>query len=271
MPTVARKDIVAAVYNAVLTAANNGELPTTLLAAGQTLFRSVATEHLPKPPAGGSVSKRKAQSVLEPRDGAAGSEKKDKNRFTGLSHNPNIRSIGGLYCVTQQQALVNEAMHYARMEANVRKELLTGAALRDAALANRCVAKLVLMDRFLVADLSPHNPGSKRFLKCVEDQPGMKQLLANTQYSTNVSLWDRMVDSEDCSVARGFGLALANLGYLSGLLAQTVRRSGRSAEERGDNIILFGGCGVPVPGIYIDQVFYFDACGALERFPLTFP
>ena len=271
MPTVARKDVVAAVYHATLAVAKNGLLPSTPLAAGHTLFRAVPNKYLPKPAAGNAVSKRLAQNALQPRDGAAGTEDNDRNRFTGLSYSPIIRPVGGLYCVLQQQALVNEAMHYARMEADVKKAIAAGMPLRDAAFANRCVVKVVLMDRFLLADLSPHNPGSERFFKQVSEQPGLMQLLAKTQYASKVSFFDRMVDSDDCSVARGVGLALAGVGYLKGILVQTVRRSGRSLDEKGDNVVLFGNAGTPVPALYVDQVFYFDAIGKLERFPVSFP
>lgn len=271
MPTVARKDVLAAAYEATLGAVKNGGVPTTPLTAGHTLFRAVAEKYIPKPAPGGSVSKRVAESALQPRDGASGSERNDKNRFTGLSYNPGIPGVGGLYCVLQQQALVNEAMHYARMEAEVMKAVREGAQLRDAALANRCVVKMVLMGRLLLADLSPHNPGTDKFFQRISDQPGLTQLLANTQYASKVSFWDRLVDSDDCSVARGVGLALSSLGYVNGIVAQTVRRSGRSIDEKGDNVVLFGRAGSSVPGVYIDQIFYFDAIGKLERFPVSFP
>jgi hypothetical protein len=58
--------------------------------SGHTLFRAVAEKYIPKPALGGSVSKRVAESALQPRDGEAGSEGNDNNRFTGLSYNPRI-------------------------------------------------------------------------------------------------------------------------------------------------------------------------------------
>ena len=97
------------------------------------------------------------------------------------------------------------------------------------------------------------------------------QLLANTQYAGTVSFWERLVDSDDCSVARGIGLALSSLGYINGIIVQTVRRLGRSLDEKGDNVVLFGRAGHSIPGLYVDQVFYFDAPGTLERFPVSFP
>jgi hypothetical protein len=72
-------------------------------------------------------------------------------------------------------------------------------------------------------------------------------------------------------VARGVGLALSSLGYVDGIVAQTVRKSERSIDEKGDNVVLFGRAGHSVPGIYSDQIFYFDATGKLDRFPVSFP
>lgn len=271
MPTVARKDVLAAAYEATLAAVRNGGVPTTPLTAGHAIFRAVAEKYIAKPSPGGLVSKRAAESALQPRDGASGSERNDKNRFTGLSYNPSIAGVGGLYCVLQQQALVNEAMHYARMEADVMKAVRQGAQLRDAALANRCVVKIVPMTRLLLADLSPHNPGTDKFFQTISGQPALMHLLAKTQYASKVSFWGRLVDSDDCSVARGVGLALSSLGYVNGIVVQTVRRSGRSIDEKGDNVVLFGKAGNSIPNVYIDQIFYFDATGKLERFPLSFP
>jgi hypothetical protein len=141
--------------------------------------------------------------------------------------------------------------------------------LADASMADRCVVKIVLMGQMLVADLSPHNPGTASFLRRVEQTPDFIDLLARTQYSSRISLWDRLVDGDDCSIARGLGLAIAN-SHLRGLAVQTVRRSGRSADERGDNLVLFGNSQNEIPGLYVDEAFYFDAKSGIEIFPVQF-
>ena len=66
-------------------------MPTTALTAGHTLFRAVPEKYMPKPATGRSVSKGMAEGAFRPRDGAAGSEKSDKNRFTGLFIMPVFR------------------------------------------------------------------------------------------------------------------------------------------------------------------------------------
>jgi hypothetical protein len=91
--------------------------------------------------------------------------------------------------------MVNEAMHYIR---KVGVWALTG----------RCVIKMRLMGSMLVADLSPHNPRSRRFLR-----------------ELGKNIWEQMVDPKDCSVARGIGLAIAQNRALRGLSVQTVRES----------------------------------------------
>lgn len=271
MPTVARKDVLEAAYKATLAVVRDGGVPTTPLMAGDILFRSIPQIYLPRPVPGGSVSKGKAGSALEPRDGETGSEQRDKNRFTGLSYSSGIPAVAGLYCVLQQQALVNEAMYYGRKEDAVMGAVRAGTPLSSAALADRSIVKIVLMGRFVMADLSPHNPGSKNFFQKISDQPGFMELLAKTQYASKVSFWERLVDGDDCSVARGVGLALSSIGYLNGIVAQTVRRSRRSLDEKGDNVVLFGKSGRPIPGLRVDQVFYFNPTGKMERFALSFP
>ena len=105
----------------------------------------------------------------------------------------------------------------------------------------------------MVADLSPHNPGSRRFL----DSIGPKA-------------WDEMNNPDDCSVARGIGLAIADSGFLHGLSVQTVRTSERSAGERGDNLVLFSAAGT-VPQIFIDEAYYYAGSGARKSSRSLFP
>lgn len=163
-----------------------------------------------------------------------------KNRFTGPSYNPGINAAGGLYCAPQQQALVNESAHYSR------KSHAWG-------LAHLCVLRVRVDRTVTVAELSPHNPGSSRFLR-----------------SLGKNIWERMNDPNDCSVARGIGLGLATLGFLSGILVQTVRASNRSEEELGDNVVFFSS-GTPVPGLSVDQVRFYGKKAAAEIYAVSRP
>jgi len=217
------------------------DMPTVLLQSGTTLFRSFnpnsAYTLLPKPQPGKHVSKSQANKLLIPGDGL----RELNNRFSGPSYDPAIPAAAGLYCVQQQQALVNESMHYSHK-------------VGVWALSGRCVLKMRLMGSILVADLSPHNPRGLRFLREMGGET-----------------WDEMVDPKDCSVARGIGLAIAETGVLRGLSVQTVRESERSAEERGDNLVLFTAPGQTVPGIYIEEAYYYGKRYDPEIFPVEFP
>jgi hypothetical protein len=236
MPTVNNPAALKQAYQAARTKIAKREIPTLLIQGGQPLFRSVPTGILPKPAAGGHVSKGAANKILVPYD--LGTDR--GNRFSGPSHSPGVPSAGGVYCVLQQQALINESMHYSGNPGN-------------AALDGKCVLRMRVMGALLVADLSPHNPGSRRFL----DGIGSKT-------------WDKMNDSGDCSVARGIGLAIADSGFLHGLSVQTVRTSERSAGERGDNLVLFSTSG-PVAQIYIDEAYYYAGAAAPQQFAIEFP
>jgi hypothetical protein len=241
MPEVKSPAALKSAYEATLQRVQRGDLPTSFLYGGQTLFRSInpksAYTPLPQPGPGGTVSLAATTPLLKPGD--VGRE--GHNRFSGPSYNnPAITAIGGLYCVMQQQALVNESAHYS------------GKA-HAWALSQRCVLRVRINGTVTVADLSPHNPGSSRFLR-----------------SLGKNVWEKMNDPDDCSVARGIGLALATLGFVRGILVQTVRASNRSEEELGDNVVFFS-TGNPVPGIAVDQVYFFGKTAAPEVFAVTRP
>ena len=80
-----------------------------------------------------------------------------------------------------------------------------------------------------------------------------------------------MTDPKDCSVARGIGLAIAETGTFRGLAVETVRESERSAEERGDNLVLFASPGTRVGGVYIEEAYYYEKRYHPEIFPVQFP
>jgi hypothetical protein len=234
-------DVLAAAYASAAKKIQAREVPTLLIQPSQTVFRSINPNSpytlLPKPNPGAHVSKFKANLLLAPGDGAVDLG----NRFSGPSHNPAIASAGGFYCVLQQQALVNESTHYS-------------GKVAFWALSGRCVLRIRLMGSMLVADLSPHNPRARRFLR---------EMGGDT--------WDQMIDSNDCSFARGIGLAVAHSGFLRGLSVQTVRISERSADERGDNLVLFAAPGHAVSGLYIEEASYFGKTSKPEVFPVAFP
>lgn len=267
MPTIQRPDVLAAIYDATRLLIDKRAVPTTVVQAGHTIFRSVPVKYLPKPAPGGHASKSKANDALMPRDNGADGA----NRFSGPSGSPIIPGASGLYCVLQSQALVNEVMHYSR-QAGVHKTMPSGTRFVDAALGDKVVIRIRLMSSILSVDLSPHNPGHVEFLNKLLNSPGVQQKLASTQYASRVSLWNRIVDSDDCSVSRGIGLAVAASGVYTGLVAQTVRKSGRSIEERGDNLILYGQHMRPIPNLYVEEAYYFDPMTqTTESFPVLFP
>jgi hypothetical protein len=65
-------------------------------------------------------------------------------------------------------------------------------------------------------------------------------------------------------VARGIGLAIAHSSYLHGLSVETVRESARSAEERGDNLVLYAPA---VHNLDVDQAWYFGKTSRPEIYP----
>lgn len=241
LPSVKNRDALAKVYAAAKRKIDANDIPTLLLEDGRVLFRSINPmsrfSFLPRPGAGMHVSKRLANPLLAPADGPIDLS----NRFSGPSYWPAIPCAAGLYCVLQQQALVNESTHYS------------GKA-PVWALAGRCVLRMRIMGSILVADLSPHNPRARRFLR-----------------ELGAGIWEQMTDPKDCSIARGIGLAIANSRWLHGVAVETVRESERSGEERGDNLVLFATPGSAVSNLYIDEARFYGRRSDPEIFPVAFP
>ena len=240
MPTVKNPAALKKAYEAAAKKVAGGDIPTTFVYGGHTVFRSINPtspySSLPKPRAGGSISLAATIPLLRPPDATA----ERGNRFSGPSYNPSIPPMGGVYCVLQQQALMNESAHYS------------GKA-HAWGLVNRCVLRMRITGTINVGDLSPHNPRAIRFFR----ELGPK-------------VWNEMNDPQDCSVARGVALAFAQASYLHGISVQTVRESDRSDEERGDNIVFFS-AGPAISCLEVDKVYYFGKTSTPEVFPVTRP
>jgi hypothetical protein len=256
MASVKDDDALVKAYLAMKKRLDAVDLPTSLINTGHTIFRYInpASPHslLTKPGKGQCVTRADANKLLAPGDGI----KELGNRYSGPPEQTaiyqswapkpgsaavaaGIRPMGGFYCALQQQAIVLEASHHNRRVA-------------PWALTGKCVLRMRVIDQFTVADLSPHNPTSRRLLR--ELGRGVE---------------DEMKDSKDCSVARGIGLAIAQCGYLSGMTAQTVRESERSEEEKGDNLVLFAPQNVKLAYLEVDKVIYFGKTREPEIFDVA--
>lgn len=233
MPVVKNPALLMETCNAVKK--NISRIPSQLLSADSTtLYRRIPPTLLKKPAPGHPVSRSALDKFLTPFDGS----RERQNRYSGpcptssLGRLPagsgHILCCGGLYCSLQQQALINEMMHYSHRSGKM-------------ALDGQAVLKIRLRGPALVADLSPHNPAALSFL----------QSLGNRTF-------EQMTDPVDCSVARGIGIAIAHSGYFHGLLIQTVRESDRSDEERGDNVVFFGTTKHSLPCLYVESVQFFN-------------
>jgi hypothetical protein len=234
MPQVKSRDALVKAYLATKKRLDTTDIPTMLLRQDQTFFRSFDPTSrystLGKPQAGKTIPVGLARGLLAPSDGT----REGHNRFSGPAEG--IPSSGGFYCAIQQQALVNESAHYNRRVATW-------------ALTGKCVLKIRLTQLITVAELSPHNDRSRRFLR-----------------SLGAGTWEEMTDRQDCSVARGIGLAVAQCSYLSGLIYQTVRTSERSDEELGDNIVFFAPQGRIFEFLTVEEVSFFGKSYAPEVF-----
>lgn len=273
MPVVKRPGVLNAVYCETLGMIRAWGLPTQLITPDITLYRAVGIEYM-TPTTRGIFPRQYANLCLVIRD-----QQHDSNRFSGSSLYAGIPSWGGLYCSLQQQALVNEVLHYKGIETRmdpatqrpepvwIPRDPSTGLPLPDFGLNRSLIVKIRLMASALVADLSPHNPGVRQFVTELEQTESVKHALESSE-SLPRPLWEQLFDSDDCSVARGIGLAVASSGTLRGLQALTVRPSGRSVDETGDNVVWFGRNGKQVPGLWVEEAYVFPISGEMQVCPV---
>lgn len=246
--------LLTAVYSETLSLAWNA--PTTLLGPDTTLVRAFEPDpvwirfdhsrHI--------LRRDQADNALKVQD-----ENYPKNRWTGVSSAPGIKNQGGLYCALQQQAIVNEVAHYVQ-EDRLKAAAAAGRAApkplpRPATLNQKCVIKIRVLGVYTAADLSPHNPGSDAFLDSLGQASAVKHELAASGRGWR-NLREAINDSNDCSVARGIGIAMGHFGY-EALLVQTTRTSERSPFELGDNVIFFGKQGERIPNLSVEEAYLF--------------
>jgi hypothetical protein len=275
MPTVRDPAVLKAVYLEAARLISERAIPSEILSAPRTVFRYFSRDYVNLRP-DGVFPKRLANQALVVRDSSG------TNRFSGAPGIAGVPEWGGLYCSTQQQAQINELLHYARKE-TVNQEMVkrglaspmkipqgaNGFPHTGASLNLKCIVQIRIMGAFSAADLSPHNPGARRFLDKVGSGAPVQDALRAAGRPAR-SLWDHMCDGDDCSVSRGIGLAVANSGYLSALEAGTVRPSARSSEETGDNIVFFGKDGQTISNLYIEKAYIFPIAGSPMEIPVEF-
>lgn len=262
MPVARHHAIVKAVYEEARRRIVDRRIPTELIYP-RTLYRSFDQDYV-KINSNGIFTKQYANQALVIRDQGL-----DTNRFSGQSFDPNIPAQGGLYCSIQQQAQINELLHYARSQSSIPRDGKTGFPRVDATLSRKCIVKIRMMSSVLAADLSPHNMDARRFVEEIGAAPAVQSAFRIARVAQR-PMWDEICDGQDCSVARGIGLAVANCSYLGALQVSTVRPSGRSAEETGDNLIFFGPNGQQVPGLWIEEAYLFPLKGDPQIYPVEF-
>lgn len=263
MPSVKRPRVLAAVYEETAGLLAKREVPTEHIDPSRRLYRAADLEYMALN-AAGVFPRAMANQALVVRDASS-----DANRFSGISKNPAIGDRGAIYCAGQQSALVNELLHYTANQPGVMMSTATSMPVPGFSFARKFVVKIRLMHVLALCDLSPHNPGSRRFLERIFNAPRVQAALTESGYRP-LSMWFELNDGQDCSVARGIGLAVAHCGWLHGLQAQTVRPSDRSPEEMGDNVVLFGNASQPVSGLWIECAYRFPLGGPPEEIPVHF-
>jgi len=255
--------LLRAVYAEASRLVEARRIPTEFIPTTVSLYRSFDRRYAPIN-AQRLFPRQAANAALVIRD-----QFLDVNRFSGQSLTAGIPAYGGLYCSMQAQAIVNEMRHYARGNKNVPRSGNTGFPHVDETLGSKCIVRIRLMSSVLAADVSTHNPGSAAFLEAIERSADVQAALRAAGRGARTVAYE-LNDSEDCSVARGIGLAVANAPWLRALKVTTARPSDRSPDEMGDNVIFFGHNDERIGSLWIDEGYLFPLLGEPIVCPVEF-
>jgi hypothetical protein len=235
MPSARNPVVFEQAFHAASALLAGNDFPTRQIGLHRDqLFRYVDRKFLPKPASGAFASTAQQNAAISPFD-----EYNDSNRWSGKSPVISIPGKGGLYAVIHPHALINELRH-----GNAK----WNPAWNEKKLDQFVIVELRIARAQLMLDLSPANPGAARFWK-----------LFWTKSKLNEHIHQPRLKSEDCSIQRAIGLAVAHCQFLQGLIVQTIRTSDRSAGEVGENIIFFGPNAKPIPHLVVEKITYIDS------------
>jgi hypothetical protein len=235
MPSARNPLVFEQAFDAAAGLLASNDVPTRQIGLHRDqLFRYVDRQYLPKPAPNKFPSPLEQAKALSPFD-----ETNDTNRWSGKSPVNRIPSRGGLYTVIHPHALINELRH-----GNAK----WNPAWNERKLERYVIVEIHMMQAQLFLDLSTANPRANRFW----NQFFIKSKL-------NRQIHEPRLKSEDCSIQRGIGLAVAQCLYLGGLITNTVRTSDRSEGEVGENVIFYGPNRSPIPHLVVEKITYTDS------------
>jgi hypothetical protein len=170
----------------------------------------------------------------------------DQNRFTGIipaiAGAPELKEPrrGGVYCSKDVRATMAELYHYA--DSSLARGIFGNASLKDVFLP-KCYSVLQTRAELDVVNLNPKSSNMQSFLDKVQKHNAVHEGLKELRYE---DLFHALLNKEDHSAARGFGLGLATNPKIEGLHIPSARDydtevGGRLETQTGDNVVLFGG------------------------------
>lgn len=242
MSKIGNIKLFEAVYNAVKKRAEAGLFPQEYLPGGTILERAVDKRYVVLAP-NGLIYKNSAAAAITVRDA-----NNDMNRFTGTSPVPYIRNQGGLYLFRHEEAGLAEIMFYSEKMNTLPMNTATRRISVSHMMATKSIFRIRVTKPLILANISLLSGGgeAKRFFDEVGNETNVKNLL----YGATLS--QKMLDPNDYSVSRAFGLALATINYINGIQSQTARVTDRTYLS-GDNVCLFGENMQPVSGLEVDS------------------
>jgi hypothetical protein len=162
-------------------------------------------------------------------------------------------------------AVTNEVLHYAGKNPALPVNPTVGRVLMQDALAATRSFRFKTTVGIVVVDLSSASGDGASFLRLLDQNSAVKGALAASRHPSVLSACSA---ANDYSFSRALSHALKDsIPLIEGLKVVTARDEWAKIGETGENLVLFGADGLPLPALapLTETVFSVDASGRLTQ------
>ncbi len=229
MVTIKNPNLHRAAYSIVLDLIKAGQVPTDIIHPGARMLRTTDRKFINITPQGQLALSSAAASMT------IRNAYKDESRWSGISTMKG-KQVGAIYLSEVEAANFNETLWYFYQSRSQNNFLPKGGAgLANEMMRGKMVLDVIVTHPLCVFDLSIHESLVQGLLGTLQKSADIKAAIP-----AHTTLQEIYRDPANCDIERAIALAAADSKIFQGLRAGTVRMSERSAEESGNNVIVFG-------------------------------
>jgi hypothetical protein len=227
--TIKNPNLHRAAYHIVSDIIKAGQVPTDLIHPGTRMLRTTDRKYT-KITSEGQLALSSAAAAMTIRNAY-----QDVSRWSGIS-TMRGKQVGAIYLSEVEAANFNETLWYFYQSRSQNNFLPKGGVgLATEMMRGKMVLDVIVTHPLCVFDLSLHENFVMDLIGILQKSSEVK-----TAIPGHTTVLDIYRDPGNCDIERAIALAAADSKIFHGIRAGTVRMSERSADESGNNVIVFG-------------------------------